>query len=242
MSKGALSRDDVRRLEVAVMFAELDPARALEEACFARHQQRNADQRERHLFKRNGAVRPRGRPPGIPVTIGDTTQTLSAWCRHYGIHRNVVEHRIKKGMSVEQALIKPTRHYVPKGLDTRLVTIDGETRSFAAWTRHFKIHRNTAITRVERGLSLLDALTMDYKRKPRPGTSRLRLLRDVEEPTVPTPPPAAPPTIAEQFEAQLKRAQHRARVRASAAALLAELTPEERMNVLADLLVAESAE
>lgn len=43
------------------------------------------------------------------VTIGGRRQTISAWCREYGITRQLVYWREKRGMPLELAIVKPVR-------------------------------------------------------------------------------------------------------------------------------------
>jgi hypothetical protein len=44
---------------------------------------------------------------GIPVTIGDKTKTLTEWARSYGLNPSTVFYRIKRGLSVREALEEP---------------------------------------------------------------------------------------------------------------------------------------
>ena len=47
------------------------------------------------------------RRTNVYVTINDRTETVSEWCRHYGISRFTVNTRVRSGMPVVEAIIKP---------------------------------------------------------------------------------------------------------------------------------------
>ncbi len=251
-----LTREEVRRLEVAAMFAELNPARALEEACLEHHRYNVAQQRERNLFKRNGRE-VQGRAPRRLITINGETRGLVEWCNHFGISHRTVNARIINRWPIEKALTTPARAYARPGIDTKLIEIDGEKRTFAAWARHFGIHYGTALVRVHRGMSLRDALTKPADKKhssrrrrtfappPEENLGTLMVLRDAEGKPMTTreeAPPASPPPAAvgaelEQLELLWQRAQQRAGVKAAVQASLAALPRDDRQAILADLLV-----
>lgn len=263
----ALSRDDVRRLEVAAMFAELNPIGALEDACLEHHRYNVAQQRERNLFARNGreATRP-GRSETRYATFDGDTRTVREWAELRGIQYSTVKERMARGASPEEALSRPVRKY-DKNQETRLLTIDGETRAFGAWCRVRGIHPQTARKRLELGWTPMEVIStpvderyspIRHRRQSRPDddVGKLIVLRDKEGEPMQTreehPAPATPshalspalvstPPASDPMTDAFVRARQRAKVRAEAQAVLAVLSLDDQRAVLADLLVGMEA-
>lgn len=57
-------------------------------------QEKNSNTKRTHLLEINGEVK-----------------SVSKWAKHYGIHRCVLNNRLRRGWSLERALTTPTRKY-----------------------------------------------------------------------------------------------------------------------------------
>lgn len=87
-------------------------------------------------------------------TIDGKTQCLAAWCRDYNQDYGTVVHRLKQGMSIEEALNKETK-------DTKYsITINGRTQSLREWCDEYHITGQSVRMRIKNeGMSIEQAIT-----------------------------------------------------------------------------------
>ena len=90
----------------------------------------------------------------IMVNHNGKTKSASAWASEYGIGRNVVLSRLRKGMSLEEILSTPIKKNLP-----RLLTHNGRTLTVAEWSRQTGIKYSAIKERLRRGWSDSDAIT-----------------------------------------------------------------------------------
>ena len=93
-----------------------------------------------------------GGPPTL-ITVRGITKPLQQWAADNGLHPNTIRYRLKRGLSLEEAVAVSTKN------TPRLITIDGDTRSLAEWLRHYNRDHATFYYRIARGYSEQDAIT-----------------------------------------------------------------------------------
>ena len=71
-----------------------------------------------------------------------------------GVSRGLIYHRLKRGMSVEDA-IKPEKIKAPLA-----ITIEGETDNLVQWANKKEIARTTVVGRMSRGMNAQEALSL----------------------------------------------------------------------------------
>lgn len=101
--------------------------------------------------------------------VGGVSKSLMEWCREFGISDNAVRNRMKRGMSLEQAL---KSEKVSSGGRRAWETIDGETKRRSEWYAFYGINRKSVERRMRKGMSFKDAVT----KMTRKGKSTFRLL------------------------------------------------------------------
>lgn len=96
------------------------------------------------------------------LTFAGTTKCMSAWAEEYDIEWDTLYRRIGNGMELSEALIKPVRRSFIKGKKrpSRLLTYHGSTRSVAEWSRLTGLGEGTIASRINRGLSIEEALSL----------------------------------------------------------------------------------
>jgi hypothetical protein len=87
-------------------------------------------------------------------TIDGVTLCLKDWCIIYNQKVKCVSYRIKKGMTIEDALKKPVKYF----------TFNGIERSLREWCKIYKIKYKTVQNRMGNGINFKDALTMPLQR------------------------------------------------------------------------------
>ncbi len=93
-----------------------------------------------------------GGPPTL-ITVRGITKPLQQWAADNGLHPNTIRYRLKRGLSLEEAVAVSTKN------TPRLITIDCDTRSLAEWLRHYNRDHATFYYRIARGYSEQDAIT-----------------------------------------------------------------------------------
>ena len=93
-----------------------------------------------------------GRPPTF-MTVRGVTKPLQQWAAENGLHPNTIRKRLRRGLSPEQAVAKSVKN------TSRLITIDGDTRSLAEWLRHYDRSGVTFYYRIAQSHSEQDAIT-----------------------------------------------------------------------------------
>lgn len=95
------------------------------------------------------------RRPAKLYTVNGMTRSLSYWADQAGIQQPTLRRRIKRGVTMEQALA------VTLGERTRAVhTIDGTSKTLHEWADHAGIKYNALIARIHKGRSLAEAVAM----------------------------------------------------------------------------------
>jgi len=89
------------------------------------------------------------------LTWKDKTQSLIAWSKDTGIERSIIDHRLRKGWSVEQALTVPVLTQPPPVL----LTFNNETHSLATWSKKLNLSYSLLHARYTRGWSTEAILT-----------------------------------------------------------------------------------
>lgn len=97
------------------------------------------------------------------ITCNGKTQNLAAWAKETGLSHGTIYKRRKAGWSWEQTLNSPPQPGLPysgapRGR-TRLVTIEGRTKSLCDWALEYGIHPSTVYNRTSQGWSLEAAIT-----------------------------------------------------------------------------------
>ena len=88
-------------------------------------------------------------------TINGKTQCLAAWCRDYKQDYGTITHRLKQGMSIEEALNKETK------AKAYSITINGITKNLKAWCKEYNISEDAVRHRIkDERLSIEQAITM----------------------------------------------------------------------------------
>lgn len=87
---------------------------------------------------------------GTPVTIGGETKNITEWARCFDLSRETLKRRVKRGMSLVEAITTPSRSHVAKDISRfgRQITIDDETMNIESWCRRLNINHKTYSTRV----------------------------------------------------------------------------------------------
>ncbi len=75
-----------------------------------------------------------------------------------GLHPQSIRRRLKKGATPAEAVAKVQSR-------TRLITINGKTRSLAEWLRHYNRNDVTFYWRIARGYSEQDAITTQLQKR-----------------------------------------------------------------------------
>lgn len=140
-----------RQMYVVTKQQYIDGSRFCSRTCAARFS----------LRKRGGRIR-----PPRTATINGKTRTIVEWAKRFSLGFNTVCKRIQKGMSPEEAL---TARLGKKKSQHRMETIDGETRSFHAWAKHFDVSVRTVRRRISEGMSFESAVRTPRQRVYRPG-------------------------------------------------------------------------
>jgi hypothetical protein len=76
-------------------------------------------------------------------------QSLTSWAREYGLKPNTLDERLKTGMSLSDALIKPT---------SNLLTLGGKQQTTLDWAKEYEVSPSKVYHRLKSGKSLADAL------------------------------------------------------------------------------------
>ena len=74
-----------------------------------------------------------------------------------GMSHTSILHRLKAGLSIEEALTKPLKSNV------RSITAFGETRTVKKWAEHLGINYSTLANRIRRGMTPEEAISKPLK-------------------------------------------------------------------------------
>ena len=85
------------------------------------------------------------------ITFNGKTLTIAQWSRELGISENALTYRLEK-WDLETAMTKPL--FKPKTYD-----YNGETHTLSEWSELSGIKYHTLLRRINKGLSIKDALT-----------------------------------------------------------------------------------
>lgn len=96
-------------------------------------------------------------------TFNGFTGTLSEVCDHFGLSYGLVNGRIQKGWTEEQAFSHPNG--APTKKRNRLITFKGVTKTVSEWNRLIGGTKNTLSQRLRAGYSTERALTEPIKRR-----------------------------------------------------------------------------
>lgn len=102
----------------------------------------------------------RNRRNNTLLTYNGKTQCLSAWAEETGIHRSVIQTRLKWGWDIDGTLTQPVRKR------QRLITYSGRTQHVAAWAKEVGLDRATIRSRLELGWDIDRAFTQPVKKRP----------------------------------------------------------------------------
>jgi len=91
------------------------------------------------------------------LTHNGETRTMTDWSRHLEISRMRIEARLRRGLSVEEALKPEARP--PAGRKERVLTAHRQTRSLTEWADCLGIAKGTISARLTRGWSVERALS-----------------------------------------------------------------------------------
>ena len=94
--------------------------------------------------------------------LGNVFETKTAMCQHYGTDRTTYNKRIKKGLSIEQAL---STGRIPKKGQKSVDHLGNIYETKTDMCNHYRIDRSVFNKRIKNGWSLEDALTIPL-RKP----------------------------------------------------------------------------
>ena len=81
------------------------------------------------------------------MTVRGVTKPLQQWAAENGLNLNTLRKRLKRGLSPEEAIATPAQNR------TRLITIEGDTRSLAEWLLRYNRTDVTFYRRIARGFS-----------------------------------------------------------------------------------------
>ena len=95
--------------------------------------------------------------------LGNEFSSINDMCRHYGIGASTYRKRIKKGMSLEDALT--SEFITPKFSRSVSDHLGNEFDSISDMCKHYGVNYFTYIGRINRGMSVADALELEDKRK-----------------------------------------------------------------------------
>jgi hypothetical protein len=93
-------------------------------------------------------------------TINQVTYSLSDWCRIFNLNWMTVRHRLKKGLSIEDALELKTKN--TQGIMTE---INGEIHSLSEWCRIFDVPLTSVWIRIKNGMEAEEALKFKKMRR-----------------------------------------------------------------------------
>jgi hypothetical protein len=91
------------------------------------------------------------------ITYKGETKTLSQWSKEYNINIVTLSDRLKTGMTIEEALNKPTI----KGGGKLLFTINGETKLLSEWCQKYNVNYQTAWEKIKKGYDIKKTLKLD---------------------------------------------------------------------------------
>jgi len=74
----------------------------------------------------------------IRLTVNGVTDTLANWARKNKVKPGVIYQRIERGETDHAVLVQPRSDKGPRN-EHRYITIDGETKCFQDWCRHYKV-------------------------------------------------------------------------------------------------------
>jgi transposase len=102
----------------------------------------------------------------LSVAIDGETKTTREWAEKFGIKYSVAWQRVRReGWDWERALKTPITTPADRNYKRDEITIDGETKGFREWCRHFGIANGTVWKRLKRGIPIEEALRAPV-RKP----------------------------------------------------------------------------
>lgn len=80
-------------------------------------------------------------------------KSIAAWARQYGLKEETVACRLRRGMTLEEALTKPVSG------PTHMIAYKGEVRTIVSWAKEYGLDPNTVKYRLSRGYTIEEALT-----------------------------------------------------------------------------------
>ena len=96
-------------------------------------------------------------------TYKGVTGTMAELCDHFGMDYMLVNNRVQKGWSIEDALS------TPKGAPTKrrnnLITFNGITKTVSEWNKEIGGSKNTLSERLRQGYSIERALTEPVRKR-----------------------------------------------------------------------------
>lgn len=85
---------------------------------------------------------------------------INEWARYVGCDPSTIRYRLRSGWSIEEALTKDARlGNRTKKTGQRLIEHNGRTQCLSAWAREFNLSISLLRLRLEKGMSVSDALT-----------------------------------------------------------------------------------
>jgi hypothetical protein len=110
--------------------------------------------------------------PGRPLTIkGEFFESAAAAARAYGVNPLVVNERLRRGYSAEQAVgLEPLEWVHPRSISVVIDSIEFETLKDAA--NHFGHPPSRVRSRISKGWSVEDALKKPFSGRARPSLAR----------------------------------------------------------------------
>jgi len=81
---------------------------------------------------------------------------VSQWAKDLNLSVSTIFQRIKKGYSIEEILLKGRVH---RKSDERIITYKDKTQGLAKWVKELGIPRSTITNRLDRGMSIEEALS-----------------------------------------------------------------------------------
>jgi len=91
------------------------------------------------------------------ITYNSKTQTVSQWADELGLNYCVLNGRLRKGWSIERAL--ESKLYA-EDKSSIMITYNGETKNISQWIKKLNVNAGLLRTRIKRGWSIEDALTI----------------------------------------------------------------------------------
>lgn len=94
------------------------------------------------------------------LTFNGVTLCLEDWCERIGIDHSVIIGRIERGWPIDKVLTAPLGSKVKKTKpgNQRLYTYKGKVQNVSEWAKEFGIRMETLWYRLDRGMSIEDAL------------------------------------------------------------------------------------